>query len=71
MYYDVYTQRIYEWLINNQIADKVNNIYSVLNNIYSYLISVLPDLRYIVFGLFFFGFLFFGLKFCRFRGLTL
>ena len=33
MNYDYYTQRIYEWLINNAIADKIQTLIDLLSKV--------------------------------------
>ena len=64
MYNDYYSQQIYNWLISNDIADKINLIFDVLQ-------KITPYIHYTVYSIVFFGLLFFALKFVRFRGLTL
>ena len=64
MYNDYYSERIYNWLISNDIANKLNSILDFCQ-------KTTPYIHYIGYGIVFFGLLFFALKFVRFRGLTL
>ena len=64
MYNDYYAQQIFNWLISNEIANKINNISEFCT-------KILPYIHYTVYAIVFFGLLFFALKFVRFRGLTL
>ena len=64
MYNDYYAQQIYNWLVSNEIANKINSILEFLQ-------KITPYIHYTVYGIVFFGLLFFALKFVRFRGLTL
>ena len=57
MYYDVYSKEIYDWLINNKIADKVNSILSVLQIIQSNLVYILITCLFILLVVFIFKFL--------------
>lgn len=57
MYYDTYSQMIYNWLINNKIADKVNSILSVLETIQDNLVYVLITCIFILFVVFIFKFI--------------
>lgn len=57
MYYDTYSQMIYNWLINNKIADKIDSILSVLETIQGNLVYVLITCIFILFVVFIFKFI--------------
>lgn len=64
MNYDYYTQRIYEWLINNAIADKIQTLIDLLSKV-----SVFVE--HIAFYAFVLVLLYVGFKFLRIRSRTL
>ena len=64
MYQDYYSQQIYNWLISNEIANKINNISDFCT-------KITPYVHYCIYGIVFFGLLFFALKLVRFRGFYL
>lgn len=59
-----YTQQIYNYLVNNDIAGKLQDIIDMFD-------IAIPFFKYILYSVVFFGLLFFGLKFIRFRGVQL
>ena len=64
MYDNYYSQQIYNYLVNNDIAGKLDLITDTLE-------LAIPFIKYILYAVCFFGLLFFGLKFIRFRGVQL
>lgn len=64
MNYDYYTQRIYEWLINNAIADKIQTLIDLLSKV-----SVFVE--HIAFYGLVLVLLYVGFKFLRIRSRTL
>ena len=64
MNYDYYTQRIYEWLINNAIADKIQTLIDLLSKV-----SVFVE--HIAFYSLVLVLLYVGFKFLRIRSRTL
>ena len=57
MYYDRYSELIYQWLMDNHMAEKVDSILSLLQTIQNNLIYILITSTFILFVVFIFKFL--------------